>query len=362
LSAKKALLAALASLLALATLALFIPMDSPGLGHEVEKQVRSATGIPLEISRARLRLLRGLILEESSASGNFVVGSYQAHLPRMAFEHRPLALLRGRLELSGIRLERPAVLLDFGRRSGDPVIVRYAAFLETLEPGEPWLELDTSLETIRIEEGELVVRGSAALQGLDLTLRNVAYDRRAVTPLHALRSQGDVAVRELVLSSSRLRDVAANLATEGGRLRLEGLRLGSDRGELSGDLVLDFNSFPFRYRASLLGRSFEVEGAGRGTLRLEAEGFGTQARNLKGKGSFRLEGGRFPDAPWIREIDPSLAGAEHVPVEIPFEVRDERVYFERVELETTVKTVAIEGSVGLDGSTDLRGTVNRRRD
>jgi hypothetical protein len=67
------------------------------------------------------------------------------------------------------------------------------------------------------------------------------------------------------------RDLAARIMTEGGRWRLEGLRLASDRGELSGELVLDFNSFPFRYRGSVLGPSFDVEGVGRGALRFDAD-------------------------------------------------------------------------------------------
>lgn len=360
-SAKKALLAALSAVVALAALALVIPIDAPGLGREIEKSFRSATGIPLDVPRARFRLLEGLVLEESSASGNFVAGSYRVHVPRMVLEHRPLALLRGRLELTGIRLERPTVELYLARRSGDPVTARNAAFLQTVDASEPWLEVDVALENVRIEEGEFVARERVSIQGLDLTLTNVAYDRRALTPLHALRSKGDVAIREMVLESSKLRDVVANIATEGGRLRLEGLRVGSERGELSGDLMLDFNSFPFRYRASLLGRSFEVEGVGRGTLRLEAEGFGTQARNLEGKGAFEMERGRLPDAPWIREIDPALAGAEHAPAEIPFEVRNERVYVERVEIEVGERVLELEGSVGLDGSRDLRA-IPRNRD
>jgi uncharacterized protein involved in outer membrane biogenesis len=357
LSAKRALLAALASLAALALLALVVPFDAPELGREVERRVRSATGIPLAVSSSRFRLLQGLVLEESSASGNFVSGSYRVHLPRIVLEHRPLALLRGRLELTRIRLERPTAHLYLGLRSGGRVRVRNAAVLETVEASEPWLEVDTDLDEIRIEEGELVVPERVSIRGLALTLANLDYDRRALTPLHALRSQGSVAVKEIVVESARLRDVAAGIATEGGRLQLDALTLGSDRGELSGDLMLDFNSFPFRYRASLLGPSFEVEGIGRGTLRLDAEGFGTRARDLKGKGAFDLERGRLPDVPWVREIDPTLAGAEHAPVEIAFEVRDERVYFERFELEAKGKVLELEGSVGLDGSRDIRGSV-----
>jgi uncharacterized protein involved in outer membrane biogenesis len=313
LSAKKVLLAALASLIALAVVALFIPFDAPGLGREVQDRVRSATGFPLEVSRSRIRLLQGLVLEEV----RLVAGSYQVLVPRMVLEHRPLALLRGRRDLTGIELE--GATIDFPR-------------------------------------------GSVSLEALRLTLSRLDYEPRALTPLHGLNSEGLLTMKRIAFESRELRDLAARIATEGGRVRLEDLLLVTDRGALSGDLALDFNSFPFRYRTSLLGALFEVEGVGRGTLRLDAEGFGTKARDLRGKGSFALERGRLADAPWIREIDPSLAGAEHAPVEVPFEVRDERVYFERFEVEVAGKVLELEGSFGLDGSRDLRATVNRRRE
>jgi uncharacterized protein involved in outer membrane biogenesis len=313
LSAKKALLAALAAVVALVALALVLPFDAPGLGREVQDRVRSATGFPLEVSRSRIRLLHGLVLEEVG----LVAGSYQVDVPRMVLEHRPLALLRGRRDLTGIELEGGTI--DF--------------------PG-----------------------GSVSLEALRLTLSRLDYDPRALTPLHGLNSEGLLTMKRIAFESWELRDLAARVATEDGRFRLEGLKLATDRGLLSGEVALDFNSFPFRYRTSLLGASFEVEGVGRGTLRLDAEGFGTKARDLRGKGTFALERGRFADAPWIREIDPVLVGAQHAPVEIPFEVRDERVYFDRFELEVPERVLALEGSFGLDGSRDVRAKVTYRRD
>jgi hypothetical protein len=230
-----------------------------------------------------------------------------------------------------------------------------------VDPTEPWLEVEASLEEVQIEGGDLIV-GDRFGRGLGMTPHDPRLRPWALTPLHALRSEGRISIREMVLESSRLSDVAGRITTESGRFRLEDLKLATDRGALSGEIGLDFNSFPFRYKASLLGPSFEVKDVGRGTLRLEAEGFGARPRDLKGKGTLALERGRLSDAPWVREIDPALAGAEHAPVDIGFEVRDERVYFERLELDAGEKTLSIEGSVGLDGSRDLRARVNPRRD
>jgi hypothetical protein len=353
LSGKKALLAALILVVALAGLALDLPIDAPGLGLEVERRIRSATGISLEVSRSRFRLLRGLLLEESLASASFIAGSYRVHVPRMVLEHHPLALLRGRLQLAAVRLERPTVELDLGRRSGARVFVRNAALFESVEAGETWLDVEAALEEVRIEGGNLVVRDRVSIEGLDLMLSRLDFDRRALTPLHGLTSVGVLAIEKITLDGLGLREVAARIVSERGRMRFEELRLATDPGGLTGELVLDFNSFPFRYRASLQGTSFELEGVGRGTLRFEAEGFGTRARNLKGRGVFDLEGGRFVDGPWIREIDPALVGTEHAPAQIPFEVRDARVYVASFGIEAGKKVLEIEGSVGLDGSRDL---------
>jgi len=317
LSAKKALVAALCAVVALAGLALFVPIDAPGLGRELQERVRSSTGIPLEISRTRFRLLRGLLLEEVRASSSFVSGGYQVHVPRLILEHRLLPLLSGRLEATGVMLEKGRI---------------------------DW------------------AGGSVSVEGLALTLSRLDYDSRAITPLHGLGADALVALRRSAFESWELRELAARIATEGGRVRMEGLRFETDRGAFSGEAALDFNSLPFRYRGSVVGSPFELVEVGRGTLRLEAEGFGATTRNLQGKGSFALPRGRLPDAPWIRAIDPGLAGAEHSPVDIPFEVRDERVYFERLEIESSEGVLDLEGSLGLDGSRDLRATVTRRRD
>ena len=308
---RKALLVAVPAVLAVATLALRVPISTPGLGREVEERVRTATGIPLEVSRARVFLLRGLVLEDV----RFSAGTYRVRIARMRLEESPLDLLRGRWEWTGIHLEETEI--DFAG-------------------------------------------GDLSIEALGMKLSRLEYDPRALTVVHGIGVEGVLSLGRVVLAGKEIRDLEAKVTAEGGRLRLEDLRLGTDRGDLSGRLALDFNTLPFRYRASVLGSSFELEGLGRGTLRLDAEGFGTKRRDLKGKGTFELEAGRLPDASWVREIDPSLAGAEHAPLEVHFEVRDDRVHFERFEIRTGDRLFELEGSIGLDGSWDLRAARRRR--
>ncbi len=298
---KKSLLAALALLLAVLAAALLVSFDAPGLGRQVEERFRAATGVPLAVSRARLNLLRGLLLEDVRAEA----ASHDLRIPRVALQHRLLSLLRGRWEPTGIRLDETRI-------------------------------------------------GAVSIDSLDLRLSRFDYDAKAVAPLHGIGASGALGVTRILFKTWELRDLSASVEAEGGRFRFEPLRAATGRGHVAGDLFLDFNSLPFRYRGALLGPSFAVGGLGPGTLRLKVEGFGTLVRNLKGSGTFELERGRLPDASWIREIDSSLAGAEHERVEIPFEVRDERVYIARVPIEAAGRVLAIEGSFGLDGSRDLR--------
>ena len=298
---RKALFAALALLGALLTAALFLSFDASGLGREVEERLRSAAGIRLEYSRPRIGFLRGLSLEDVRAS----VGSYDLRVPRVVLEHRPLALLWGGFQLTGVKLDEARV-------------------------------------------------GRFSIEALRLTLARLDYDSRAVTALHGIGTEGRIEMRRAAFASWEVSDLSARIAATGGRVRFEQMKLRTGRGDLSGELALDFNSLPFRYRASLLGSSFEMEGVGRGAITLETAGFGSKARDVTGSGVFTLAPGRFSDASWVGEIDPSLAGAEHGPVEIPFEIRDERVYIEGVEIDAAGRRMEIEGSFGLDGSRDLR--------
>ncbi|HJS74911.1 MAG TPA: hypothetical protein VJ921_11540, partial [Vicinamibacteria bacterium] len=298
---KKALLAAILLGGALLTAALLISFESPDLGRDVAERLRSASGIRLEFSRARFGLARGLVFEDARASA----GSYDVQVSRLVLEHRPLALLRGGFETTGIELD------DL---RGGPV----------------------------------------SIDALRLSLSRLDYDPRAITALHGVDAEGILRMSRVAVAAGELRDLAARLTAAGGRVRFDDLTFATAYGTLSGELALDFNSLPFRYRVSLPGSSLQVEGVGRGTLSLEASGFGTKPGGLRGRGVFELARGRLPDAQWVRDLDPSLAGAEHGPVKVPFEINEERVRIERVEMEAAGRVIEIEGSLGLDGSRDLR--------
>lgn len=49
-------------------------------------------------------------------------------------------------------------------------------------------------------------------------------------------------------------------------------------------------------------------------------------------------------------------------MEIPFEVREERLYFQRFEIDTGQRALELVGSFGLEGAKDIRASIRGRRD
>jgi hypothetical protein len=349
--------------------------EAPGLGKTVLRKAREATGIVLDSSRAKFGPLEGLVLEEVTASNDFALGRYQARLDAVRFRHVPLSLLRGRLEVTRIVLERPRVVVEIGRPSAEgaaPPVPPLPQGRERTEETEPYpgaglIGLDLSPSQLLLEEGSFAIRdlrrgrNLLSLDGLRLELPQLAYDRRALSPLHALASRGEVAASALTVGDLRLTGLEAAISTGAGRLRFERLRFQSDEGDFEGDADVDFNSIPFRYRMSLTAASLELgrlarslSGAmGKGLLRLQGEGFGTDSRHLKARGTLELGSGRLPAAAWISQIDGSLPGAGYEATAVPFEVKGGRVSFEGLTLAAGSSALVVAGSIGFDEQVDL---------
>lgn len=370
--------------------------DAPGIEKAVMREAREVLGVDVEPSRSRFGLFDGLVLEEVTISSDLAPLLYRARLDAIRLEAAPLSLLKGRLELTRLVLERPRVVIALGgpaapaepesqassvsRESGEP-----SEAAGTLESGEAkgkaegeaeassgpsgLIDFDLVPSELRLEEGTIAVRDQKrgrellSLDGLRLDLPALAYDRQAITPLHALTSKGSISIASLALGGLRLREVSSDLSTERGRFRFGGLRLRhANAGELEGELDLDFNSIPFRYRMSLAAPSVDLAqlahmspsgGLGKGRVRLEANGFGTAPRNLKATGSLELDKGRLPALAWLSRIDPSLPGAQYRATAVSFEVQEGRLWFNGLRLAGPRSSLTITGSIGFDDDIEL---------
>lgn len=365
-----------------------------GLGEAVARRARQSVGVDLEVSRSRFRLLDGLVLEDVTASSDLAMGRYRARLDEIRLEHRPLSLLVGRLDLTRIVLERPRVVLELGgpaarlaepeeRPSSTAPPGESAEGAEPVEPDRGTISEAPGLfrlallpSRLLLEEGAIAIRDEKrgrellSLDGLKLDFPAFVYDRLAVTPVHALTSKGDIAISAITVGNLRLTRMAGALKTESGRFRLGPLRFHVDAGDFEGELDVDFNSLPFRYRTSLTGASVDLgrladmpsggRGLGTGLVRFEGEGFGTESRNLKASGSLALEGGQLPALAWLSRIDPSLPGAGYEATAVTFEVRGGHLSFQGLRLAGSRSVLVLGGSIGFDDEVDL--TVEFRTD
>jgi AsmA-like C-terminal region len=369
--------------------------EAPELAVAVCKQAREAVGVELRVSRSRFRLLEGLALEGVTASSDLPV-HYQVRLDAIRFEHAPLSLLKGRLELTRLLLDHPRVVIELGRsvpeRKAQPSLrappsPASAEAAEAAEPSElvapetrsaaPGLvRVDLLPSQLLLQDGSIAIRDETrgrdllSLDGLTLDLPAFAYDGRALTPLHALTSNGTLAASALAVENLRLTNVVAGLSTEAGRFRFDGLRFHTDEGDFEGEIDVDFNSIPFRYRMSLTGASVDLDrlahmpsGAlGRALVRFEGQGFGTGSRNLTAKGSLELPNGRLPELAWLSRIDPSLPGTAYDATVISFEVKGGRIELEGLKLASSRSELALAGTIGLEDDHEIDLGIDARVD
>jgi hypothetical protein len=195
------------------------------------------------------------------------------------------------------------------------------------------------------------------LSGLDVDLLRLDYDRRALSVLHALSSEGAIAFGEAAFGSLRLRDVSAGLVSENGRFELSELSFSTGAGRFQGSFACDFNVIPVRYRTAFVADPIEIEGLGGAVLRLDAEGFGTEARHLSGDGSLELAPGALPDLHFLRSLSPALPGAVHRGARAELRVEGGAIRVDGLRFETPSLTLDVEGGIDLKGPLDLELTL-----
>lgn len=352
--------------------------DASGLAEVALDHAREATGVRLEAHGARFSLLRGLELEDVHADAPFPGGRYEVALREILLEHRLSALLRGRVDVEGVVLAQPRVVLTLGakprlpsapspERAGDvEPSPQPAPELAPVEEPSSSKRLRFSLSEIRVEDGSFAIRDRSesperlGIEGLDLELDAARFDRGALTLLHGIAGKGRLAMDALRFARTEVTGLEARVEAEAGRYALSELALETAGARFESSRVeLDFNTIPFRYRLGLEGRG-ELPGVlgGGGSLRLDATGFGTSARALSGEGALRLAAAALPDAPWVRSLEASsgfdLVGRSYAASRLSFRVESSRIVFEPFRLEAASYLIEAEGAVELDGAIDFR--------
>jgi hypothetical protein len=383
---KKLLLGAaiLVGVLALAIVIVYlVDFESPELGELVVEKVKEATGAEVGVGRYRLNLIRGLELEDVRLSTSLPGGNLEAHLDGLVLKHRLLPLLFGKVVVEQMVLLRPEVELTerAAARAGASSRANGDAPRRGAHSGSPSVNGETREETglrgglafgithVVIQDGSIRLRrrgteeDATSVTGLNLRLQDLSFDPRAVSLLHALSASGVLGIDTLLLDRTEVREVEGGLTLDHGTFEGRDFSFRTNQGQFFAALQVSFNQIPFGYTLSLRGDPLDVNaiagsaggGFGPGVLELDAEGYGTDSKGIKGRGVLRLAEGRLPSTPALVGVEEalgrgtSLVGAPYHATEAPFHIEKNQLTLEGFRLETPQAALDLKGTVDLDG-------------
>ena len=380
--AKKLFLVVVAVLVVAVAILFFVDFDSPELGNAVLEKANEATGAKLSVESFRLNLIRGLELEGVEATSSFPGTVVNARIDKLVLRHRLLPLLSGRVAVDRVLLRRPEVeLVERGakseKNSGKREKPKKKSKAETSgasgAAGQPPTKeaeesiggLALEISEIRIEDGSIRADSVSpfSVDGLDLALRDLSFNPRALSLLHGISAVGSLGLDGLTLDGMEVREVRGELTLDQGLVEGKDFTFVTEQGTFHAQLRVDFNRIPFTYTLSLRGEPIDVNaiarskegGFGAGLLELEAEGFGTDSKGIRGKGVLRLDEGKLPSTPLLAALEKllargtSLVGSRYQATDAPFRIEKNQLILERFRLETPQVGLDLEGIVHLDG-------------
>lgn len=409
---KVVLIAALLLVLALVVgaIVLYLGFDSQHLGRTVLDRAGDRLGLELTAERFDFHLFRGLEIEGLTARGRLPAGDLEARLGRLVLRHELRSLLGRRLVVRELVLTEPKIELtetpesspaldrsdeETSGRAPEPAASEpTTSEPATSEPGSDGLRLE--IQRVRLTGGELILRSAdpavapTEVRGLDLALDDVttgAAGEGERAGLAGLRARGALGVAEARLGELHAADGHGDVAFEDGHLRVTGGRLTLDAGPVrSLELDLDLTTEPFGYELALGAEPLETGallapekkaeekggkkqdgreegerkdgGFGPSRLTFQARGRGGGLEGMQADGRLAVEGGTLPVHPVLAAVDAlvegaGLVGAEYLPVDVEFEVRDGRVDLRPFRLVAGGTTLDVRGTAVPDGPWDL---------
>jgi uncharacterized protein involved in outer membrane biogenesis len=366
--------------LTMAMVVLFMEFDLPELGNMALARAGDMTALELRAAGFRLSLARGLIWEDVEATLRFPGVRARIRIEKMVLEHRLLPLLTGKLVVRRVLLERPRLEISKTQptrldRSSLPPEREESTKVDVppVAPKASRLEIALLVSEIGLRDGLILIRGvhqnevAFFVDGLQAEMRNLSFYRGALTILHALTAVGELQARTVTLDSKRARNLKGALDLQRGRIELVDLKITTDSGAFSARIKMDFNRIPVGYEMNLAGSPIDLqsvaglergEGLGSCRIELDAEGFGTSAKNINGRGMIQLESGRLPPHSVLDEVEKALGSgtlhnSRYEETEAHFRVRDNQLILDDFHLETDHAALDLSGIVHLEGTIDL---------
>jgi hypothetical protein len=276
--------------------------------------------------------------------------------------------------------------------TGEVGVVFSAASVE--RPGGPKIDLGGAVRFNAVERGgrlygdALSVSVDGRKAQVELDVGGLIKALQADEPLLAVEGKVLAAVKELVVSDTRLEEISFPVAAAGGKLRAEGVSARVGGGTVRASALVDASVSPYREEVSVrvdkvllnprhlvflqricpfLAGGGEALAQSRftvsGQVRLEAQGKETDALlgSLKTPeaGMIDVEGGQLELSPMLAGL--SLATGRSISNPYPFDkmhnvfrIADRNVQVERAELLSPDLQLVFRGVVGFDGKLDGR--------
>ena len=360
--------------------------DSTELVGEALARIEKEAGWTLEAESARLVPLRGVELRGVTGTIRLGAGVGEVSADSVMLEHRPGALLGGRLELERMTLVRPRLALSEPappEPRPQPATPPPSPPPKPAQPQAPPPEpppapvyegpVGFHLNAVEIVDGSLAVATAGAaeglrVEGLNLVLEGPAVaseDRRSLA--RALSADGRFDLREAELPVGRLSGVSGELRIEDGRLKVPELLFGNGLGDFRAALDLQLGTAPLSYSVTLHGEPIDLQALfdsperevfGEAALDVNARGRGTSREGLSGGGQLNVKAGRLPSFPILDHLEAglrrvSLRNAAHGPVSARFTIDDGALELAPFSVRAAELTILGSGRVGLDGGLDL---------
>jgi uncharacterized protein involved in outer membrane biogenesis len=286
---KKLLVAALALvllvLLAAAGVGLYAMrrLNPAELRKTILAQARATLGTELRVDTIDVSLLSGVTLEGVAIKNPAPFPGDLLAADAFVLRYRLLPLLRGRVEVERLALEKPVLALAMDRR-GVFNYEKLGGGSARPSPAAAAVPLRIVMKSLAVEDGRLVMKDAA--QARLMAVDDVDFRSAFEVSGGAAHGKGEVTIGSLNLADLLfVRGVKAPLAMSKDTLTLAPIRGDLAGGEVTGNVKVDLKG-GFRYASEIA-----VKGAKLATLLAEARSSAALSGILSGKARFEGAGG-----------------------------------------------------------------------
>ena len=368
----KKLLIVVVVLLAIVLLLATRDWDSPELGQALLDKAGEATGIQMTATGFGFNLFKGVRLSGVEASQKDERREFSFTLDELIFEHRLLPLLSGTVAVDRIVFERPQFELvePADKPSGEAEPKKPEEKAPPAEEAPPADDGDGAgfaleVNQILINDGTVVMKkkgedGETRIEQLNFEMQNLKFDPTAES-LAALSADGELSIGQVLLGTLTMTTVESQFTLASAVFDLLSLTFSTPHGKFAGEMQVDFNPVPFKYTLNAQGDPLDLnslvganDGFGPGTAKIEAEGVGSDTKDVKASGNVLLTEGQFPAADMFTGVDKALGkqvlvGTKYEATEAKFQLANNVVTLSPFQFTSEVARLDLDGSVNLEG-------------